>query len=182
MPRDVSRRELFGILRRDEKKKPAPPAPRIWLRPPGAVSEEVFGETCQRCGKCIEVCPRECIFPLGGDMGERLAGTPAILARRAPCVLCDGLQCTTVCPSGALQKLVRNEDVDMGVAVIIQRTCVTFHGQPCDACHMACPVEGALRLEWAQPVVDADKCTGCGLCEFNCPTTPASVIVVPRNP
>jgi ferredoxin-type protein NapG len=175
MPRDVSRRELFGILRREKKDKPPPSVARIHLRPPGAVAEDLFADTCQQCHKCIEVCPRECIFPLA-DL------TPAILARRAPCVLCNGLLCTTVCPSGALQKLGRNEDVHMGTAVVIQKTCVTWHGQPCDACHQACPVPGALRLEWAQPVVDADKCTGCGLCEFNCPTTPASIVVVPRDP
>ena len=178
MPRDLSRRDLFGFLRRgerrDEPEKPSKPL-RIFLRPPGSVSEDLFADMCQRCGKCVAVCPRECIFPMAD-------GTPAILARRAPCVLCTGLQCTTVCPSGALIKIGRNEDVRMGTAVVIQKTCVTWHGEPCDVCHRACPVPGALRLEWAQPVVDAEKCTGCGLCEFNCPTTPASIIVAPRDP
>ena len=178
MPRDLSRRELFGFWRKGEREpeKPARPPPRIWLRPPGADSEDVFADTCQRCGKCIEICPRECIFPLEAD------GTPAIIARRAPCVLCDGILCTTVCPSGALQRLERREEVHMGLAVVIQRTCVTWHGQPCDVCHTACPVPGALRLEWAQPIVDGDKCTGCGLCEFSCPTAPASIVVRPRQP
>jgi MauM/NapG family ferredoxin protein len=182
MPRDISRRELFGLLRRGEKheQKPSPSPLRVWLRPPGAVAEDAFADTCERCGKCIDICPRECIFPLGAVGPNR--GTPAILARHAPCVLCEGLLCTTVCPTGALQKVARPQDVRMGLAVVIERTCVTFHGQSCDACHAACPVPGALRLSWAQPEVDPDKCTGCGLCEFNCPTTPASIVVLSHKP
>jgi ferredoxin-type protein NapG len=186
-PRDLSRRELFSFWRRGAEKAeaagppaaPAPVAPAVWLRPPGAVAESVFADTCLRCGKCVEICPRECIVALGPEAG-REAGTPAIVARRAPCVLCDGLRCTTVCPSGALARLALIE-VDMGTAVVDPARCVTWQGEACAACHMACPVAGALVVAGAHPVVDADKCTGCGLCEFSCPTTPASIVVEPRR-
>jgi len=178
MPRDFSRREWFSFWRRPER-DPAEPPERAWLRPPGAAPELGFADLCQRCGKCIEVCPRECIFPLPASAGKN-ARTPAILARRAPCVMCDGLLCTTVCPSGALKPLAPAE-VDLGTAVVLERSCVTFHGQLCDVCQKSCPVAGALRLEWAQPVVDASLCTGCGLCEWSCPTTPASIVVHPKR-
>src|SRR5688500_6924065 len=37
---------------------PAEPKPdNQWLRPPGALPEAQFLETCSRCAKCAEVCP-----------------------------------------------------------------------------------------------------------------------------
>src|SRR5262245_5949412 len=33
----------------------------VWLRPPGALPESKFRETCSRCGRCAEVCPAQCI-------------------------------------------------------------------------------------------------------------------------
>jgi MauM/NapG family ferredoxin protein len=198
MPRDWSRRELFSIWRTRlgelgaERKgdeadaPPAAPAPtalpwRIWLRPPGAAPEAVLADLCTRCSKCVTVCPREAIFGLPASYG-RDAGTPAILARRAPCVMCDGLECTRACPSGALSPLLP-VDVKMGTAVVDRDRCVTFHGQPCEICHGACPVRGALRLEWGQPIVEPSLCTGCGACENACPTDPTSIFVDPQaNP
>src|SRR5689334_3469525 len=33
----------------------------IWLRPPGALEEMQFRQTCSRCGECVKVCPAQCI-------------------------------------------------------------------------------------------------------------------------
>ena len=115
---------------------------------------------------------------MGAEWARR-KGTPAIDARRQPGVLCDGLQCTHVCPSGALQPTFNNLDVKMGTAVLDQARCVAWLGQACDACHAACPVPGAILTEGGVRVAE-EVCTGCGLCERACPTEPTSIRVVPR--
>jgi MauM/NapG family ferredoxin protein len=181
-PRDFSRRELFGLLRRSRPDRPNPEAPprRGFLRPPGALAEERFADACQRCRRCVEICPRQCIVSLPAASG-RDAGTPAIFARQAPCVLCQGLECTTVCPSGALSPIALGE-VAMGLAVVEAARCLPFRGRPCTACRDACPVPGALRLSDAgRPQVDAARCTGCGGCEYVCPEQPAAIRVVPAG-
>ena len=156
-----------------------PPEPEIDpLRPPGAIFETLLVDTCARCGKCVEACPREAIFSLDESYG-RAAGTPAIRPRNAPCVVCDGLQCTQVCPSGALQK-VAVFDVQMGTAIVLD-TCVTYAGEECSQCVASCPVPGALGVTDGHPDVDAARCIGCGLCEHVCPTQAASIIVEPAR-
>src|SRR5947207_8092572 len=109
--KDMSRRDLFSIFRRSAERAleteppvqavPRPPAP---LRPPGAAPELVVADSCVRCGACIEICPRQAIRPLP-DVYGAWAGTPYIVPRQAPCVVCNQLLCTTVCPSGTLRPL-----------------------------------------------------------------------------
>ncbi len=185
----LSRRELFSFWRKPPAAKaggdqpPAPPAPPplpTLLRPPGAIFEDLFVDRCTHCGKCVEVCPRQAIALLPDEFG-RAAGTPAIVARAAPCVVCEGLQCTKACPSGALLR-VATFDVQMGTAVVDATRCTTFHGQACAACVTACPVPGALAQDGAgHPAVDASRCIGCGVCENVCPTPMASITVEPAR-
>jgi ferredoxin-type protein NapG len=184
----VSRRELLTFWRKpleELKAKPEPPRPQKDpsrpppLRPPGLMHELILVNSCERCGKCVAACPADAIFPLDGSWGAA-AGTPAIVARTQPCVLCDGLQCTHVCPSGALQPVYNNRDVKMGSAVVDAGRCVAFAGQSCDLCHKACPMPETIVLEAAGIRVVEETCTGCGLCEHVCPTDPSSIRVVPR--
>ncbi len=178
--KSYSRRELFTFWRR-KPEPPPPPKRSAPLRPPGMLHEQLLVEACIRCGKCVEVCPANAIFPLGEDWG-RAAGTPAIDARKQPCVLCTGLQCTHVCPSGALLPTYVNRDVVMGTAVLDAATCVAHHGERCVVCQKQCPMPGAIEIDpdGKVRVVD-DKCVGCGLCEHVCPTEPQSIRVVPRD-
>lgn len=174
----VSRRELFTFWRRRKEKEPAPPPDP--LRPPGAVFDELLVDTCARCGKCVAACPRDAIRPLDASWG-RARGTPAIVPREAPCVVCEGLACTWVCPSGALRRIAVF-DVQMGTAELQPGRCLAFLGTPCSACVQACPVPGALAAVDGRPVVDPARCIGCGVCEHVCPTEPAAVTVAPARP
>jgi MauM/NapG family ferredoxin protein len=190
-PKGVSRRELLTFWRKPLESavrtiNPPPPlqmpiARPAPLRPPGVLHELLLQNHCIRCGKCVEVCPADAIFPLGADWGAA-AGTPAIDARKQPCVLCTGLQCSHVCPSGALLPTHSNNDVMMGKAQLDVATCLTHHGQACTACVEHCPRPGALVLDGphGELRVDEQFCVGCGLCEKFCPTEPQSIRVQPR--
>jgi ferredoxin-type protein NapG len=165
----IRRRDLFRFWRRP----PAPAAEPERLRPPGAIVESLFVDACQRCGRCVEVCPRQAIAPLDASFGAS-AGTPAIRARQAPCVVCEGLVCTTVCPSGALLPLAVF-DVLMGTAEVDRARCLSFQGEACRVCVDACPVPGALAAPDGHPEVEASRCIGCGVCEHVCPTPIPSI-------
>ncbi len=191
-PKGVSRRELLTFWRRPLETavktiKPPPPLQMPIsrpppLRPPGMLHELLLVSHCIHCGKCVEECPADAIFPLGADWGAA-AGTPAIDARKQPCVLCTGLRCSHVCPSGALVPTYVNNDVTMGWAKLDVSTCLTHHGQACTVCVEHCPRPGALLLDGphGELRVDESQCVGCGLCEHFCPTEPSSIRVQPRD-
>jgi MauM/NapG family ferredoxin protein len=171
--------------------KPQPPAydPNAWsqtyvrhLRPPGAVAEWRFPETCSRCGLCVQACPAHAIKldPL------KAGGYPYIVAREQPCVVCDDLACMKACPTGTLSLLPR-ERIRIGLAVVDHHTCLRCDWdeqrpkQDCRQCIEVCPFgESAIGLDSHGLSEVRSGCVGCGLCEHKCPTQPASIWVEER--
>ena len=169
------------------------------LRPPGALDEFAFLTACTRCDLCLPACPQDAIQKAPGS--ARFAfGTPYIEPRSMPCFLCTELPCIPACPEGALRwprRTVRGVEAEgpravrMGIAEVNAATCLTWSveartAQACRACVDRCPYpEEAIRLaEYseggpAHPVVDPEICTGCGLCEFGCPTSRSAITIIP---
>ncbi|MBI5472888.1 MAG: 4Fe-4S dicluster domain-containing protein [Ignavibacteriae bacterium] len=145
------------------------------LRPPGATSEEHFLATCTRCMRCIEVCPYKSIR-LGSIWDGLSMGSPVIRARSTPCYLC--MKCPEVCPSGSLMSLAKN-DVQMGLAKVNEKLCLAFNGILCRTCYNACPIfdEALVMDDELHPKVVTEKCVGCGVCEYVCPTEEPAIVV-----
>lgn len=168
-------------------KTPARPAPprtasrgrsNPLLRPPGAREEPAdFASACTRCGECVRVCPAQAIqIDPSGKLG---GGLPFVDPDQSPCVVCDGLQCMTACPTGALlvTPLVQ---IHMGTARWRPSTCLRHDGEDCTLCIEVCPLgSAAIELIDNQIVVKEEGCIGCGLCQNRCPTQPKSLVVVP---
>lgn len=141
-----------------------------YLRPPGAVEESEFLSLCTRCDECIKVCPAKAIKKYHGLM-DVAVGTPVIMPRENPCVLCNGLLCIAACKEGALKPLEHVDKVKMGVARINQSRCLAWGGQDCQLCYIKCPLRGdAIYQEDGKPVINEEKCVGCGVCEYACHT------------
>ena len=155
------------------------PAEKTWFRPPGALPEATFLETCSRCGNCVESCPADAIQSLQSGQSH-LDGTPYIDPNYQPCVVCDSLECMQVCPSGALQSLAAHE-IRIGLAAVNYDTCLRSDGVDCRDCVDSCPIGGnAIRFNAEERVeILSAGCVGCGVCQYQCPTNPKSIVVQP---
>ena len=153
---------------------------RVIFRPPGALPEAEFLERCHRCGNCVKNCPANAIQPLQSTDAS-IANTPYIDPEEQPCVICDSLACMYVCPSGALQP-VYAEDIKIGLAVFTTETCLRTKEVDCTYCVDTCPIgEDAIRFTSDGVVEVLDPgCTGCGVCQYACPTAPRSIVIQPR--
>ena len=152
---------------------------RVIFRPPGALPETEFLERCHRCGNCVKNCPANAIQPLQ-SRDSSIANTPYIDPEEQPCVICDSLACMYVCPSGALQT-VYAEDIQIGLAVFSAETCLRTKEVDCTYCVDTCPIGDDaihLTLDGVVEVIDSG-CTGCGVCQYACPTSPKSIVIKP---
>lgn len=138
-----------------------------FLRPPGAGAEHDLMARCLKCQKCQEACPHGAIAPVLFLEGPAQAGTPRLDYDLGYCDLC--LKCVAACPSGALRP-VRQESVRLGVARIIQESCIAWSWGGCTRCAAECPTQAIMLDEHGRPVVDAARCNGCGLCQYLCPS------------
>lgn len=154
-------------------------APSEALRPPGARSEADFRSRCIKCGKCIQACPYQAIQAAPFSAGL-LAGLPVVDARAQACRLCEDLPCIGVCPTQALRDVDAREDVRMGIARIDEDVCIAFKGMRCEVCYRNCPlIDTAITIDYRAlegdsihsvfaPIIDEEKCVGCGLCVERC--------------
>lgn len=166
------------IERRMDQIAAALPEESRYLRPPGAIQEEMFLQTCLRCGSCSDVCPVNAIVPLTlEEGGTPAAGTPAVIPGRQACVVCEELACMHACPSGAL-RLVELAEIRMGLAQLYETRCLRSNGEDCRICVEKCPLgETAIRIDQGRIDVRAPGCVGCGVCEMHCPTAPRAIAV-----
>jgi len=63
----------------------------------------------------------------------------------------------------------------LAIASMDTNTCLPYSGPECGACISICPVDGALTLDMAKPIINQDLCTGCGLCRETCITEPKAI-------
>lgn len=154
------------------------------LRPPGAADESTFTLLCTRCGGCIRACPHNIIVRT--NKTDSLAGifTPELEFEtdycRQDCVLC-----THVCPSGALSPITREQkpQIQIGLPRVDMTICLLGEDGECSACMRFCPYN-AVRYVFSEktyslaPVIDPEKCNGCGACQVACPTKPRKAIKI----
>lgn len=157
------------------------PVMREVLRPPGALPEKKFRDTCYRCGNCISVCPAKAIRPFSGEDTTQ-TGTPHIDPDLAACVVCDELACMKACPSGALKLVSSPSEIGMGLAEVNHDHCVRSRGTNCTLCIDKCPFgTEAVHLD-AQSRIEVlpAACVGCGSCQFYCPAASKAIVVQPQ--
>lgn len=131
------------------------------LRPPWALAEAAFVETCESCDRCRTACPEGIIVTGRG-------GLPEVHFGRGGCTFCK--RCVEACPSGALAD---SGQAPWDLVAEIPTTCFSWQGVVCRLCEEACapraitfhPALGGYAL----PEVDEAACTGCGACIAVCP-------------
>ncbi|MCM8788503.1 MAG: 4Fe-4S dicluster domain-containing protein [Candidatus Omnitrophica bacterium] len=140
---------------------------KFFIRPPGSIEESFFSKLCIRCGQCIRICPAKCLKPVRLEKSFENWTTPEITPRKKGCILCQG--CGKVCPTGAI-RIVNQESIKIGTARIYEDQCLVWtHQKECLVCLEFCPVQAIYLDEQGRPIVNPEICTGCGLCEENCP-------------
>lgn len=161
------------------------PVRKTRVVPPGAVSLRHLASRCTACQLCVSACPNGVLRPSTDVMTFM---QPESSYERGYCRP-ECTKCSEVCPAGAILKISREEksSVQIGHAVWIRSNCVPLtDGVECGNCARHCPA-GAIAMVPSDPsdetsvkipVVNDERCIGCGACENLCPSRPFSAIYV----
>jgi ferredoxin-type protein NapF len=138
--------------------------------PPGATAESIA--ECSSCGECAAGCPQKIIVMDGG--------LPTVDFSRGECIFCG--ECSARCPEAvfATAQATRFDHI-----ASIQDSCLAQNAVDCQSCRDACP-EAAIRFVPArgmpfQPLLETERCTGCGACLSVCPTQAIALSPMPRE-
>ena len=171
-----------GFATIEDKKIPNRETP---LSPPGSLSIRNMTQHCTACQLCVSVCPNQVLRP-SNHLSTFMQ--PEVSYERGYCRP-ECTRCSEVCPAGAIKPITKEEKsaIQIGHAVWIPENCiVNADGQKCGNCARHCPT-GAIQMvpkdpnnpESLQiPVVNTERCIGCGACENLCPSRPFSAIYV----
>ena len=156
--------------------------------PPGAVSVRHFAQHCTGCQLCVSACPNDVLRP----SSDILTMMQPVMSYEIGYCRPECTRCSEVCPAGAIQPVSVEEksSVQIGHAVWVRKNCIPLtDGVECGNCARHCP-SGAIVMVPSDssnpdslkiPVVNPERCIGCGACENLCPARPFSAIYVEGN-
>ncbi len=171
-----------GLAPIEDKVEPQRATP---LAPPGSQGWSQLDSHCTSCQLCVSACPNQVLRP-----SKRLEHwmRPEMSYERGYCRP-ECTKCASVCPTGAILPITAAEKsaLQIGHAVWVKERCVVLtDGVSCDNCARHCP-SGAIHMAPSDPrdlgspripMIDPERCIGCGACEHLCPSRPRSAIYV----
>lgn len=171
-----------GLAIIKDKKAPERSTP---LTPPGSLSARNMAQHCTACQLCVSVCPNQVLRP-STDLLKLMQ--PEMSYERGYCRP-ECTKCSEVCPAGAIKPITKEDksSIQIGHAVWVKKNCIPLtDGVECGNCARHCP-SGAIQMVPSNPedessvkipVVNEERCIGCGACENLCPARPFSAIYV----
>lgn len=158
------------------------------ITPPGSEGHLNYFHHCTGCMLCVRACHNQVLRTV--SKGKNILH-PVLSFEKSYCrPTCN--DCSTVCPTGAIHEitLARKSSTQIGRAVCDSKACLSASkGEHCRACSRICPC-GAISFTASQtpdgkkckiPVVNTERCIGCGACEYVCPARPLAAIHVEGN-
>ena len=171
-----------GLAAIEAKQKPNRNTPLV---PPGAKSRRHFAYHCIACQLCVSECPNNVLRP---STNLETLMQPEMSYEDGYCRP-ECTRCSEVCPAGAIRPITVAEksSTRIGHAVWIRKNCLPVaDGVECGNCARHCPSGAILMVHMDAnddespkiPVIDTERCIGCGACENLCPARPFSAIYV----
>ena len=157
-----SRRDFFKSFVKPQNRTSEETTPRL-VRPPYASGESAFQSECPSCQSkaCVASCDEKIIFILED-------GTPSLDFSKNGCTFCDA--CANVCEADVLSLENSKEEKLNAMFRISIEACVAHQGVICNSCKEPCIDDAILFNGMFNPIIDEDRCTGCGFCMARCPT------------
>ncbi|MDR0605297.1 MAG: 4Fe-4S binding protein [Bacteroidales bacterium] len=177
-----------------------PPKRTTVILPAGSQNARHFAKHCTGCQLCVSICPNQVLRP---SKDLITAMQPFMSFEKGYCRP-ECTKCAEVCPTDAIHHITKAEksSTQIGHAVWSKERCIIYTDKSvCDNCARHCPAAAITMIDIPElakqetadkpqrpsneapkptkiPVIDTERCIGCGACEHLCPARPYSAIFV----
>lgn len=139
---------------------------KSFLYPPYFEKKEDF-LNCVECDEkaCVSACPEKII--------QIIDGIPILNFAFIGCTFCD--ECAKAC--GKVLKLENKREKINAQFLINYKKCLAWNNIICYSCQDICEKNAIIYKEMFNPVIDLEKCNGCGFCIGVCPNDSIEIII-----
>jgi ferredoxin-type protein NapF len=140
---------------------------KSFLYPPYFEKKEDFLK-CIECKTkdCIKVC-EENIIVLNNDI-------PTLNFTNSGCTFCD--ECAKACKLDVLT--IENKKNINAEMIINPQKCLAWNNTICFSCQDICDQSAIIYKGMFNPIIDLEKCNGCGFCISVCPADAIEIKVI----
>jgi ferredoxin-type protein NapF len=117
--------------------------------------------------KCNECDSKDCLAACEEEIIQIQNGYPTLNFKKNGCTFCN--ECANACKLGILS--IENKKEKINAEMIINpNKCIAWSQTICFSCQETCEEYAIIYKGMFNPVIDLEKCTGCGFCIGVCPT------------
>jgi len=174
--------DLSGVSNENEKHESI--LNKRYVFPPGGEDHDRFIRNCTGCMVCARKCPTNIIYSSVG-LSFSSPVLPILNFKNGYCTE-DCIECSRVCPTGALKRLSVGEKKTTKIADLqlnLNKCLIYTNSLECNVCAEICPVDAIKMIPRADslfpvPMVVQKDCIGCGKCLFRCPAKKREAIFI----
>lgn len=133
------------------------------VRPPYNQVFTLFEKKCPECidAPCVNACEEEIIA-----LDDKKI--PYIVFTKSGCTFCE--ECARACPHEVLHGEPHVKATLKAKFSINTAQCLAWNATICRSCADVCDAKAIPFFGMFRPLIETDKCTGCGFCVSICPT------------
>jgi ferredoxin-type protein NapF len=139
-------------------------------RPPPWHQDQPLQSHCIGCSQpCVTACEVGIIQIHPQD--HRLKGLPYLDFTSSGCTFCRA--CVEVCP---IEIVIKDPTPRIGKLALNRGSCIAWNDIICMSCSNRCDYKAITTQHQRRPNVDAQTCTGCGMCVAACPVQALNIV------
>lgn len=114
--------------------------------------------------KCNECESKDCLIVCNEKVIKIIDNKPTLNFNSSGCTFCD--ECAISCKYEVLKVEYKKEKIAQ--MIINPNKCIAWNKTICFSCYDICEENAIIYKGMFNPVIDLDKCTGCGFCVSVC--------------
>lgn len=114
--------------------------------------------------KCNECESKDCLIACNEKVIKIIENKPTLNFNNSGCTFCD--ECAINCKYGVLRVEYKKDKIAQ--MIINPNKCIAWNKTICFSCYDICEENAIIYKGMLNPVIDLDKCTGCGFCISVC--------------